>query len=582
MAATNGPDILKGTSAADVISGHGGDDTIFGYDGTSTAANVGKITAERVGSGFDGAVAASSAPGRPNELFVVQKDVGEIHILDPATGTSSLFLDIPDGELSTDSEQGLLGLAFHPDYQSNGRFFVYLVNAAGDLEIREYARSTGDPDVADSAPVQTIITIPHPDHANHNGGALAFGPNDGYLYAAVGDGGGGNDPDNNGQNTNTLLGTVLRLDVNGDDFPADDGRNYAIPTDNPFVGSAGADEIWAYGLRNAWRISFDQNGDLYIADVGQSAREEVNFQPFDSPGGDNYGWDLAEGTLGNPPPGSKLPVFEYDHSQGVAITGGYVYHGGEPSFDGVYFFADFGSARFWTLKIEGGAAVDTTERTGQIDSPDAALAQISSFGVDGDGTLYVVSLDGDIFRLDLTENSGDVGDTLRGGGGDDSVYGGPGDDHLAGNKGEDRLSGGLGDDSLRGGLGDDRVLGNAGDDDLAGGKGNDVLKGGEGADAFRFDTALKPAGNVDRLPDFLPGTDRILLKQSVFPAIGAALSKNEFHVGAKAADGHDRIIYNATNGRLFYDPNGDHSGGKMLFARLEAGLDLDHNDFLMV
>ena len=194
--------------------------------------------------------------------------------------------------------------------------------------------------------------------------------------SAVGDGGGGNDPDNNGQNTNTLLGTVLRLDVNGDDFPADDGRNYAIPTDNPFVGASGADEIWAYGLRNAWRISFDQNGDLYIADVGQSAREEVNFQPFDSPGGDNYGWDLAEGTLGNPPPGSKLPVFEYDHSQGVAITGGYVYHGGEPSFDGAYVFADFGSARFWTLKIEGGAAVDTTERTGQIDSPDAALTQI--------------------------------------------------------------------------------------------------------------------------------------------------------------------------------------------------------------
>jgi glucose/arabinose dehydrogenase len=179
-----------------------------------------------------------------------------------------------------------------------------------------------------------VLTVPHPVNPNHNGGALAFGPRDGYLYIALGDGGGANDPAGNGQNRDDLLGSVLRADVDRDAFPSDPARNYANPSDNPFVGGPGADEIWAYGLRNPWRISFDTNGDLYIADVGQSAREEVNFLPASSHGGVNYGWDLAEGTLGTPPPGAIPPIFEYGHDLGQSITGGYVYRGAEAALQG--------------------------------------------------------------------------------------------------------------------------------------------------------------------------------------------------------------------------------------------------------
>ena len=234
------------------------------------------------------------------------------------------------------------------------------------------------------------------------------------------------------------------------------------PPTNPFVGGAGADEIWAYGLRNPWRISFDTNGDLYIADVGQSAREEVDFQPAGRPGGVNYGWDKAEGTLGTSPAGAVLPIFEYSHDFGKSITGGYVVRGGEASIEGAYFFADFVSGRVWSLKVVDGVAVGVTERTGQIGGPDAPLEQISSFGVDGNGALYAVSLGGDIFRLDMGKQAGDTGDVLRGGSGDDRVYGGPGDDRLFGKADSDKLSGGFGDDTLKGGRGDDRIAGHQG------------------------------------------------------------------------------------------------------------------------
>ncbi len=568
--ATSRSDRIKGTSGVDKLSGKGGDDVIFGYDGHQKAGTTGQITAERIGSGFDGAVFAGSAPGRPDELFVVQKNQGLISILDPATGSTKLFLDIPDAELSTAGEQGLLGLAFHPGYQTNGRFYVHLVNAAGDIEIREYQRSAGDPASADPASLRTIITIPHPTFGNHNGGALAFGP-DGYLYVALGDGGGGNDPAGNGQNTDTLLGAILRIDIDGDAFPADAGRNYAIPADNPFVGSAGADEIWAYGLRNPWRISFDKNGDLYIADVGQSAREEVDFQPAHSPGGVNYGWDAAEGTLGNPPAGSVLPIFEYGHDLGKAITGGYVVRGGEASMEGAYVFGDFASGRIWTLVVEGGTATSVVDRTGQVVSPDAPFEQIASFGIDGHGALYAVSLGGDIFRLDMSKQAGDVGDILRGGRGDDRVFGGPGDDRLFGNGGHDRLSGGFGDDILKGGFGDDRLVGHQGSDILRGGRGSDVLKGGADADTFVFDTRLDSRTNVDRIADFVPGTDVILLKQSVFASIGADLDAGEFRVGARAREPDDHILYAPADGSLYYDANGSGHGRRTLFARLDAG-----------
>ncbi len=399
-----------------------GDDRIFGFDGKDKSGDVGAIRVKLVGSGFDGAVVASAAPGDPGHLYVLRKDVGEIHILDPATGPSTLFLDIPQNQFTSGGEQGVLGLAFHPDYVANGRYFVHLVNPDGDIEIREYARSANP----NAGAVKTIIEVPHPVNGNHNGGTVVFGPNDGYLYVSIGDGGGGNDPNDNGQNKNTLLGKILRLDVNGDDFP-DTGRNYAIPEDNPFVGKDGADEVWAYGLRNPWRIAFDTNGDLYIADVGQSAREEINVQPGTSDGGVNYGWDLAEGSLGDPPPGSVLPVFEYARDLGTVVAGGEVYRGQGPALVGAYFFTDVGSGRIWTL--EDG---DATERTSQVTGPEAPLASIVAFGHDGSGELYAVGLDGNIYRLIMERHADDLGDRLRGLGGSDKIHGGPGDDRLEG------------------------------------------------------------------------------------------------------------------------------------------------------
>ncbi|WP_421725541.1 PQQ-dependent sugar dehydrogenase [Bauldia sp.] len=572
MAATNGDDILKGTSGADTIKGKKGDDVIFGYDGDQTGDGVGAIDAVLVGSGFGGALFAASAPGRPDELFVVQKNSGEIDILDPDTGQFTPFLDI-DG-LSTSGEQGLLGLAFHPDYETNGLFYVHLTNAVGDIEIREYARDELDPDSASFS--RLILEVPHPDATNHNGGSMAFGP-DGYLYIALGDGGA---DANTAQDKDDLLGSILRIDVDN----TDPGKEYAIPTGpdgNPFVGEPGEDEIWAWGLRNPWRISFDKDGNLFIADVGQNSREEINFQPASSDGGENYGWPGAEGTLGTPPPGAVAPVFEYSHDLGRSVTGGYVYDAPGQALDGAYFFADFITGRLWTLVMDGGVATEVVDRTSQVISPDAAISQIASFGVDGNGNLYLVSLSGNIFRLDPAEHADDLADILKGGRGSDKIYGGPGDDELVGGRNADVLKGGFGEDTLKGGKGGDKVRGGAGDDEISGGKGNDDLGGDDGADWFRFDTKLDPDSNVDRIRDFETDVDLIVLDGSVFTKIGSVLGGGEFHIGKKAADGNDRIIYNDDNGKLFHDENGAGAGKKTLFAKLDAGLSLDADDFLM-
>jgi glucose/arabinose dehydrogenase len=383
---------------------------------------------------------------------VLRKETGQIVRVDLSDGSQSDFLDIPDTEFSGGGERGVLGLAFHPDYVENGRFFVFLTTPDGHLQVREYQRASDDPPLADPDPLQTIITIPHPNFGNHNGGYLGFGP-DGKLYISVGDGGGANDPNNNGQNTGVLLGKILRLDIDADAFPSDAARNYAIPTDNPFAGPvAGADEIWAYGLRNPWRISFDAStGDLYIADVGQGRREEVNFEPSNSPGGVNYGWDLKEGTLQGPswPPSGSVtltdPVFEYGRDLGQSITGGYVYRGPAPGLEGVYVFGDFVSGRLFTLRMVNGVAEDAIERTAQVTG--ASLGNIASFGTDNHGNLYAVTFAGPIYRLDPTPGAGDGADILNGGAGDDTIFGNHGNDVLNGGPGADILNGGLGNDS---------------------------------------------------------------------------------------------------------------------------------------
>ena len=343
-------------------------------------------------------------------LFVVEKG-GVVRILDRATGVArpTLFLDLT-GQIATAGEQGLLGLAFHPNFaQNQNRFFYVYVSVAGFTEIRRYQVSNTDPDRADPSTSTLVIRVDQrlPDGSlftNHKAGWLGFG-SDGYLYAALGDGGGGGDPTGRGQSLDSLLGKMLRLDVNNDQFPADPARNYAIPADNPCVGQAGvAEEIWSIGLRNPWRPSFDRGtGDFYIADVGQDDREEVNISTAaDGAGrGINYGWDVMEGSLCFPSnaacssTGLTLPAVEYDHGSGCSITGGYVYRGSAPALQalrGTYFYGDFCAGFVRSFRLVSGAV---TEHAIWPLSP----GNITSFGEDAAGELYIMTSGGGLLRI---------------------------------------------------------------------------------------------------------------------------------------------------------------------------------------
>ena len=462
---TGGPgnDVISGAGGADTLNGGAGDDILYGFGSVDAHPDSGVISAHRLVTGLTQPLFGASPPGDPGDLFVVEQHTGKIKIVDLSGGavTATPFLDIPDNQLTAGNEQGLLGLAFDPNYVSNGRFYVDLTNAAGNTEVWRYTRSAGDPHVADPTSKQLVITIAQP-FANHNGGWLGFGP-DGDLYVAMGDGGDAGDPDNNAQNINSLLGKMLRLDVRGDDFPTDPNRNYAIPADNPFVGKAGADEIWAVGLRNPWRDSFDTaTGDFYIADVGQSAREEVDYVAAGTAPGLNFGWRLREGTLpydpphGVKPPGLTDPILDYSHGsgafQGGAITGGYVYRG-PGGAQGLYFFGDFISGHIWATREVGGHAQFFTNLDDYLRTDAGVVDQITSFAVDGTDRLYVIGRDGEIFRLTPSTAAGDGGDTLNGGTGADTLFGGAGDDTLNGGSGVDQLDGGLGNDTLNGGGG---------------------------------------------------------------------------------------------------------------------------------
>lgn len=494
-------DTISGGDGADIINGGAGDDLIYGHGAGDVAANAGLITATLLTDGIGGAVFAAVAPGDANGLYVVQRGTGQILRVDTTTGQRAVYLDIPDNEFSSAGEGGLLSVAFHPDYATNGRLFVFLENPQGNIEVREYDRSSTNPPQANAASGDVIMFIDHSQGVNHYGGTLAFGP-DGYLYISVGDGGGpGADPQNDAQNPNSLLGKVLRIDVNGDDFGADAQRDYAIPNTNPFVGVNGADEVWALGLRNPYRMSFDsQTGDLWIGDVGEDRREEINFQADGAAGGVNYGWRILEGTLpfaGGSTAGLTPPVFEYDHTTGVAVVGGAVYRGAGPAFNGHYWLADFSSSRIWTLREDGGVVVEVVERTSQIQSAVGSLSLISSFGEDASGNLYVITLAGQVFRLDFTAGGADASDTLRGDAGNDTIYGGVGADILEGGANNDNLFGGLGNDRLEGGPDVDSLSGDDGADTLDGGAGADVLSGGAGSDTASYASAL--AGLTARL-----------------------------------------------------------------------------------
>jgi glucose/arabinose dehydrogenase len=329
-----------------------------------------KLRLVRVASGLDQPVAIVSAPGEREKLFVVEQ-TGRIRVLQGGRVVSGAFLDI-SGLVSCCGEQGLLSVAFHPRYPQNRLFYVNYTNSAGDTVVAEYrSRSTGAP-----ARVRQLLLVEQP-YQNHNGGQLQFGP-DGYLYTGMGDGGSGGDPENRAQNPSSRLGKLLRLNV------GEQGGGWEI------VGS---------GLRNPWRFSFDRRtGDLYIGDVGQGAWEEIDFTPRSSPGLENYGWDVWEGTHrfeDKEPSGGELvfPIYEYSHDEGCSVTGGYVYRGAAiPAARGRYFFGDYCSGSIWSLTVRDGKAAGVRKHRITVDN-------LTAFGESTTGELYLLSQGGTIYRL---------------------------------------------------------------------------------------------------------------------------------------------------------------------------------------
>lgn len=347
------------------------------------------IDIEFFADGFDDPVNLQNAGDE--RLFVVEQG-GAIRILNPSgTTNATSFLNIA-GLVGSGSEQGLLGLAFHPDFSNNGFFYVNYVNTSGNTEVVRYTVDSTDPDLADATSALPIISYNQP-FSNHNGGHMAFGP-DGFLYIASGDGGSGGDPGNRAQNLETPLGKLLRIDV---DNPVGGGQNYGIPADNPFAGDPSlTQEIWAYGLRNPWRFSFDTGSDdLWIADVGQGEIEEIN-RVNNSDAAVNYGWRCYEGSMefnndATCPPESTMtfPVAEYPHPTGFSITGGYVYRGSTyPGMQGLYFFADF---------VTG--IIGTVDQANNLVNHGNFSGSWASFGVDMNEELYIVSIGGTIHRV---------------------------------------------------------------------------------------------------------------------------------------------------------------------------------------
>jgi len=346
-----------------------------------------RMDLELVAEGLEAPLGLTHAGDGSSRLFVVEQ-TGAIRIVDDGTILDEPFLDVAEA-IVAGGEQGLLGLAFHPDYRRNGRFFINYTDVNGDTVVAE-VQNSNDPNRADEGSVRPLLQIDQP-FANHNGGQLAFGP-DGYLYIATGDGGSGGDPQGNGQNTEALLGKLLRMDV-------DSGDPYGIPDDNPFVRGGGAPEAWAFGLRNPWRFSFDSETDeLWIADVGQGDFEEINRSRPDRDGL-NYGWNVMEGSQcfeggGCDRTDKVLPISGYTHDLGCSVTGGYVYRGDDsPALTGGYIFGDYCSGTIW------GVDARITSFTEPAELLQSGLS-ISSFGLDEEGELYLTDLnEGRVFKV---------------------------------------------------------------------------------------------------------------------------------------------------------------------------------------
>jgi len=401
--------------------------SITASDGTQTATlpltvTVTDVTGaplrvRRVVTGMDFPIFLAPVPDTTGRVFVVER-AGRIRLLSPANGAiaATPFLDIT-GQVSTDGERGLLGFATAPDFATSGRFYVYLTVADGTIEVRRYQTLANNRDQADAASGDAILRIAHPRN-NHNGGWIGFGP-DGMLYVGVGDGGGAGDPDNNGQNRSTLLGKMLRIDPASDGFPNDPDRDYAIPAGNPFT-SPNAPEVWAFGLRNPFRNSFDPlTGNLYIGDVGQGAVEEIDLMRTGDAGA-NFGWPIMEGTqvFRGPAdtPGLTPPIAEYSHGtgprDGSSVTGGVVYRGPLESLRGEYLFADFVQPNRWSIQtgvILQGTTIPATRfqlRNADFTPTAGTIDNVVAFGTDVSGNVYMVDFDGEIFVIEPVPGAG--------------------------------------------------------------------------------------------------------------------------------------------------------------------------------
>ena len=358
--------------------------------GGAVSADWSTITLTLVTDQVTAPVHVTHAGDGSNRLFIVEQ-AGTIRVWRDGQLDPEPFLDITDRVLSG-GERGLLSVAFPPDYAQKGYLYVNYTDNRGDTMVARYTLMAGDPDRVDASTEEQILWVQQP-YVNHNGGQLKFGP-DGYLYIGMGDGGSGGDPQNRAQNPESLLGKMLRIDVESDsgELP------YLVPPTNPFTDTVGyLPEIWALGLRNPWRFFFDrETGDLYIADVGQNMYEEINYQPASSPGGENYGWNIMEAShcyaaATCDQTGLTLPVWEYAHDVGRSVTGGYVYRGPHRDLRGLYIYGDYMSGRIWGLRREG----ETWENNLLTDTQ----ARITSFGEDEAGHLYLADHDGAVYRL---------------------------------------------------------------------------------------------------------------------------------------------------------------------------------------
>jgi glucose/arabinose dehydrogenase len=340
-----------------------------------------------VAGSFASPVGITHAGDGSGRLFILEQK-GLIRILHDGLLLPTPFLDIQSRVGSGGNEQGLLGIAFHPDYLENGLFFLNYTNLDGDTIVSRF-KVSADPNFATPDSETIFLRVKQP-YNNHNGGHILFGP-DGYLYIGLGDGGSAGDPAGHGQDRSTLLGNILRLDI-------DRGSPYAIPHDNPYTNGDGLPEIWAYGLRNPWRYSFDRlTGDLYIGDVGQNQWEEIHFLAAEAPAGANFGWNFWEGLhpyQGNPPQNMdfEFPIWEYAHNLGCSVTGGFVYRGSMPAWQGIYIYGDFCSGRVWGLLRD-------SDNTWQNTLLFETGFNITSFGEDQSGEIYLVDRAGNIYQL---------------------------------------------------------------------------------------------------------------------------------------------------------------------------------------